>query len=94
MLRIIRAPEKSNVFGQVRTRELGVPEVSMLTTRPQKLLFYSVNESNVFYFSLGMMSGSMYVWYPNRNACTLLFKVRVIFCDFNQNREKIYFNIS
>ena len=38
MLRIILTPEKSDCFGLVRTRELGVPEAIMLTTRPPKPL--------------------------------------------------------
>ena len=37
MLRSTRTPEKSN--GRVRTHELGVPEASMLTTRPPKPLW-------------------------------------------------------
>ena len=36
MRRIFQMPEKSNDFGWVWTRELGVPEASMLTTRPPK----------------------------------------------------------
>src|SRR5215475_7397504 len=34
----IFSPEKSDGFGRVRTRDLGVPEASMLTTRPPKPL--------------------------------------------------------
>ena len=34
--RIFQMPEKSDDFGRIWTRELGVPEVSTLTTRPPK----------------------------------------------------------
>ena len=42
-----RTPEKSNGFCRVRTRELGVPVASMLTTRPPKPLVNKLLEDKL-----------------------------------------------
>jgi hypothetical protein len=39
----IFSPEKSDGLGRVRTRDLGVPEASMLTTRPPKPLARAIS---------------------------------------------------
>jgi hypothetical protein len=45
----IFSPEKSDVFGRVRTHDLGVPEASMLTTRPPKPLHKRIEISLSYY---------------------------------------------